>query len=357
MLALPTDFSSYLLSFIWKFSLYSSYFSFILGCLLIFFKIYTNHQKKIFDKRLTHFIEMLHKLLYTKVALELKELKLLKKSEKTVVISAALQCLRNLRGADEKKLLDILSAWNLMPDVYQQIKNGDRSKKIESITLLGYFKDAQSLKKLLSYTNSKDQGLQLAALRSLARRNAFDCLTPVLQELMQFRKGNYLLLAEIFSGFSKEAIPYFSQCLSEKEAPNYLKRSILMAFSYINSLDAVISTIELFKNPDSIIRTQVLRTLISLSAIQIEKILEPALIDPDFHVRVVAVQAIGKFKIKKFMNALVTAFSDPVWAVRYAAAMAVFNFGHAGVQLLRALSDRKTSEGILAGQVLLERND
>ena len=274
-------------------------------------------------------------------------------ADQPVLVRLALDMLRNLRGRDAMRIVDLLRLWRLDDFLYTAARKGSKGGRIRAVTLLGHFYDKASLDLLLDMVDDADLDVQLAALRALAARGATGHMEAVVEALSHSTQSNTLLLHDILQRFGRGAVPGLRQ-LARSDARDEIRVAAIMALGSIADLDAAPDLAVLSRDPAATVRAQAVAALGRLGDPASAAPVLACLDDAEAPVRVQAVQALGRLRPLKALPALAARLDDADWWVRFRAAEALYRFGDRGIAALSAYGRRPGQAGEMARQALLE---
>lgn len=287
------------------------------------------------------------------IALTASGLPILTTDDYPIVMRSALDILRLLQGKDVVRIVTVLGLWNMQPYLEKISTNGERSTKIQALTLLGYFTDNTSLKTLLSHVADKDTYVQIAALHSLAKRNAIDYMQHIVDGVIDSHKTNAMMLADILERFGEPAVPWIIQLIS---ITSHLEVKIagIIALGDIGSFQSVDTLIALMDNTNTDIGANAIIALGKIGDERAAGAIAHHLNSPHSTIRVQAAKTLGILQVLSSLPQLVEKLNDEDWWVRFYAAEAIYHFGDKGIAALKAISTQHNNAGIIAQQMLGE---
>lgn len=288
------------------------------------------------------------------VALTKTSLPAIKPAHYPFIMQRTLDTLRNLRGEDTSRIIAVITLWNMPDYLYKVAGSGRRGRRIQALTLLGYFSDAESLHALLHYANDEDMYVQIAALRSLALRGATGYIDQIVEILAHSAHTNTLMLHDILQRFGEPAVPALIALATASAAKREVRQAALMALGSIGSLQAVDTLITLTNDADEEIRAHAIASLGNIGDIKAAEAIVHHMDETSVAVRVKAAQALGKLQSDATLPHLAASLSDDEWWVRFRAAEALYCYGDKGIAILQAYSTQSNDAGIIANQILAE---
>jgi HEAT repeats len=261
----------------------------------------------------------------------------LEPGDESALLSVALNILRVTRGRDAARMLTLLQIWNLRPYLAKVLRKGRRNRKIRVLTILSYFRDAESLDLMLEYIEDKGIYVQLAALRGVADRGHALNLPLVVKALSKARETNVPLLADILRRFGPEAVPALAG-LAQGNAVVGVRLAAVSALGGIGSLQAFDDLQALSRDAVPGVRVRALEALAHLGDPRAEDAVQRGLVDHEERVRAAAAIAAGSLGLREVLPSLADALNDESWTVRYRSADALYRLGAPGVAVLRAIA-------------------
>jgi HEAT repeat protein len=321
---------------------------------LIIWRMVTQRREKRILRR-THVItRCLYAALKSPVALTTASLLPITAADHLTVMQAALNVLRSVRGDDTHIIVRVLELWSLSPYLYKTAASGSNGRRIQALTLLGYFSNRASLDILLEHAADTGIYVQLAALRSLALRKATVSMEQIVQCLTHAGQTNTPMLSDILQRFGEPAVPALV-ALALSPATTDIRLAALMALGKISSLNGVMELIALTEDQNMDIRAQAIRALGKIGDSRAAETIALHLKERNTTVRLQAVQALGQLHLLATLPQLAASLADDEWWVRFRAAEALYHFGEKGIAALRALGAQNNRSGLIARQVLAER--
>ncbi len=351
---LPPGFDIDLLADLWLFSLLLAVFSILISCALIVRRYYENGGAHYLKERRTVLERIFWGALGASVPISAESLPALQRADIMLVCDLALDILRPLRGEDAARIIRLLEAWPIRSHIRQMLGRGRRSGRIRMLTLLAHFDDEETLVLLRQWAGASDFYVQLAAIRSLAARQAIDVLPVILTHLEHAKRQNSTMLADVLRRFGEPAVDMLV-ALAASDALPEVRLAAIRALSAIGSLEAVPALIKLAADPLVDIRAEIIATLGHLGDIRAEPAVFKALSDPEEPVRVRAARAAGSLQLRAAASALAGLLSDTSWWVRYRAAEALYQMGAIGHSFLKNRSKENDPGGQTAAQLLAEK--
>lgn len=349
-----TAFEATLLGGLWHASLLLAGLALTVAALLVLRRLYDSEHDKNLAKRRAELERVFWGAMAAAQPLLPSALPRLGREDALLVCDLALDILRPLRGEEAARIIRLLQSWPLRSHARRLLRHGRRGQKIRMLALLAHFDDDESLDLLKQHIDDRDFYVQLAALRSLAARQAVDALPAILDELTRSQRQNTPMLADVLGRFGEPALGMLA-ALAQGDALPGIRLAAIVAMSGIASLEAVPSLLALAADPLPDIRAQALQVLGKLGDRRAEPAIMNALNDAENMVRIQAARAAGRLQIYAAAPMLAVLMSDPGWWVRYRAAEALYRMGTIGQALLRAHSLEKDRAGETAGQILAEQ--
>lgn len=349
------NFETILLKAIWLGSLGLSLLSISVMVILILRRMNSERRKKYMLQRKQELMRYFYAALKSPVALTEKSLPVITKTDYPTVMRIALDMLRTLRGEEVQRIIRVLELWNLSPYLTRIVDSGRKGKRIQALTLLGYFADESSLAVLLKYVSHTDMYIQIAALRGLALRGATEHIPKILGSLTHSGQTNTLMLSDILQRFGTAAIPDLL-ALVQSKAKSEIRIAGIMALSSIGALQAVDVLMKLTNDPDSDVRAQAIAALGKIGDDRAADAMAAHLEEPEVSVRVQAAQALGGLQSLNTLPKLAACLADDQWWVRFRAAESIYQFGDKGIAALKAISAQDSNAGLIARQVLGEQD-
>lgn len=270
-----------------------------------------------------------------------------------LIMRVVLGMLRLLHGPDVARVVALLQLWKLQSYLETTAVRGSKGKRIQALTLLGYFSDAASLEILVAHAGHTDMYIQLAALRALALRGAVEHIDTIVEGLTRSQQTNTPMLADILKRFGEPGIPSLVT-LTRAGGTLEVRIAALMALGFIGAMQAVPTLVELADDSQPEIRSHAIAALGRIGDLRAADAILAHLDDADAAVRVQAARALGEMKPLAALPKLAAHLVDDDWWVRFRAAEAMHHYGPTGVAALQAYSTRQGRDGIIAQQVLAE---
>ncbi|MDX2028868.1 MAG: HEAT repeat domain-containing protein [Alphaproteobacteria bacterium] len=349
-----SGFETVLLRNLWHASLVLALMALGVAILLFLRRIYENHRNAKRKNRRGELERVFWGAMAAAQPLLPSTLPRLNRDDAMLVCDLALDILRPLRGEEANRVIRLLQSWPLRSYARQTLAQGRRGQKIRMLSLLAHFDDGESLHLLQQHISDRDFYVQLAALRSLAGRNAVEAMPAILEELSRAKRQNSAMLADVLGRFGEPALPMLT-ALAASQAQMEVRLAAITAMTSIGSLDAVPGLVELASDSLPDIRAQAIRALAGFGDIRAEPVVLQALNDSEDYVRTQAAGAAGRLQIYAAAPMLAVLLSDPVWWVRYRSAEALYRMGVIGQALLRAHSTEHDRAGETAAQMLAEK--
>ncbi len=342
-----------LLQAMWTGSLALSLLSLLVMACLILRRLAAQRQEKKMAERRKEISNCMYAALKSPIALTAASLPAISAAEYPEVIRISLDRLRSLRGEDVRRIVELLELWNLPPYIRKVAGSGRKGRRIQALTLLGYFSDDESLAVLLKHAGAGDTYIQIAALRALALRGAKQHIGQIVASISRSKKTNTLMLSDILHRFGEPAVPTLLQ-LAKSDANLDVRVSALKALGSIGSLAAVDDLISLSGDKAPEIRASAIAALGKIGDDRAADAIVGHLAESDIGVRLQTVQALGRLQISSTMPKLAACLDDDNWWMRFRAAEALHHFGHMGIATLKAFGARNDRTGEIARQVLGE---
>jgi len=280
----------------------------------------------------------------------------LSKTDMLLIGEVALDVMRGVQGKNIGRVAEMLLFWDYLPFARAQLRNGRRGKKVQALTLIANFWGDDSYQLLLKFAGDKDPYVQLAALQGLAKRHRSQDLPQIFRQLTNSQQLNALMLADVLRQFGEETLPHLN-ALAASKAQTSMRVAAIIALGNIGSLDSVEPLCALLKDESIDVKSQAALALGEIGDVRAAVELIPLLEFQNKEVRVAAAQSLGLIKAQRAIPALGKALSDDDWWVRFRAGEALYRLGNTGVALLRAMSSQKDASGIIAGQILAEKDN
>jgi len=278
----------------------------------------------------------------------------LKRGDAAIIIRIVLDLMRAIQGKDAERLVDILKAWRLHHDLAVMLHSRSRGRRIQALTLLSAFQDSKSMALLKKHARERDPYVQMAALRGLAQNEQQDHLSPLIDSLVQSRPRNTLMLSDILRRFGERGVPALLK-LAQADTTVELRLAALLALAAIGAPEAVPVLAELTRDASAEVRAEAVAALGRLGRMEAVHHVLSALGDPVTAVKLEAIEAAGHMRLRDAVPLLVPLLDHAEWTIRHTAAEALHQIGAPGVALLKAMSAQATPGGLIAGQVLAER--
>ncbi len=275
-------------------------------------------------------------------------------ADRPIIMRAALDMLRFLRGNDIAHILSILALWHMQPYLERTIQKASKGRRIQAVTLLGYFTDHTSLDVLLHTMRDTNTYIQLAALRGLARRGSITHIKEIVASLTTTGQTNMLMLSDILQHFGTPAVAALIALANGNDINSEVRLAALIALGSIGSLEAVTSLITLTTDANEDIRAQAITALGKIGDARASAAIIARLNEDTPPVRIHAAKALGMLQPVAAIPALAAHLSDPDWWVRFRAAEALYHFGDKGIAALQSFSNQPNESGLMARQVLAE---
>lgn len=273
--------------------------------------------------------------------------------DKPIIMRAALDTLRSLRGSDTRRIVELLELWGMPAYLDKIAESGRKGKRIQAMTLLGYFHDEASIRVLLKGASDRDMYIQIAALRGLAMRGAVEHINDIVEHLTKSGQTNTPMLSDILHRFGEPVVqPLIT--LANSNANSEVRTAAVMALGAIGSLNAVNTLIALADDADIDICAQSIAALGKIGDNRAAQTITRHLQSAEVAVRVQAAQALGGMHYIACLPQLAACLSDSDWWVRFRAAESLYKFGDKGIAALKAISAQQTPAGVIAKQVLAE---
>lgn len=266
---------------------------------------------------------------------ELETLPKVTQSDYPAIMGAALDILRNIRGADSARVIDVLRLGNLEAFLRRTARSGLRGQRIQAISLLGYVETPENIDCLVACADDRNIYVQMAALRALARFRGKDRVNEVVEVLRKTRSGSSILLTEILSRFGPDAVPALLR-LAARESATQVRVAAVKAVGLIGERSSAAAVANLFGDETSAVRTAAVEALARLGDIRFSDLFLERMTDPDPAVRAAAIQAVGKLNLRQALAPLSRALDESAWQVRFLAAEALVELGAPGRAILRA---------------------
>ncbi len=344
---------TFFLQLIWMGSLALSALSILVMIVLILRRISLENKGKVLAARRQEILRCFYAVLRSPVAVTLESLPRVKKEDHPLIMRGALDTLRTMQGEDTKRIVEVLKLWGMRPYLKRTADKGRKGRRIQAITLLGYFDDETSLDILLGHILDSDIYVQIAALRGLAQRGATQHIAQITHYLSQSGQTNTLMLSDILSRFGEVAVPSLLE-LASSHANSEMRMAAVIALGTIGSLQAVDTLIQLADDPEVDIRARAITALGKIGDNRAGEVILSHLEENDAAVRVQAAQALGGLQIMAALPRLAARLSDDDWWVRFRAAEALYQFGDKGIAALKSFSVQQNKTGLIARQVLGE---
>ncbi len=344
---------THLLRAIWNVSLLLSLSSIAIITILILRRIISQRKMAKISIRSKKIMHAMFLSANSPVKLTVTSLPKIDKKDYPIIMRSALDILRSLQGENVVHIIEILTLWNILPYLQKVAAHGTRGKRIQALTLLGYFSDDQSLQIPLKHINSKDMYVQIAALRSLAFRNATTHIQTIIDSLKYSNQTNALILADILQRFGEPAVPDLLK-LIKLDANIEVKVAAIMTLGTIRSLSAVNSLIEMTSDSNAYICSHSIVALGKIGDKRAADSIVKNLASKKVSVRIQAAKALGKLQVINTMPQLAKSLADKDWWVRFYAAKSIYDFGDKGIAVLKSMGTQNDKSGIIANQVLGE---
>jgi len=355
-LTLPSlaSFEEPLLQSLWRASLILAAGALLIGLMLVARRHYENYRDRKREIRRTELERVFWGALGAAIRISPECLPTIQRDDVMLICDLALNILRPLRGEEAERIITLVEVWPVRAHVKQVLARGRRSERIRMLTLLSRFDDAESLATLEQWMSNDDFYVQLAALRSLAARNATHALPKILENLVFSKRQNTTMLADVLRRFGEPALKMLASLASGVAQPE-IRLAAIKALEAIGSLQAVPALIKLAADPLVDIRAQAVAALGHLNDVRAEQCVIAALHDQDEAVRVRAAKAAGRLQLRMASPVLAAMLADPSWWVRYRAAEALYQMGTIGQSFLQTRSKEADQAAHMAAQLLGEK--
>jgi len=351
---LPTVSETIFLQCLWQISWVLAVTSMAIAGGLVLWRFLEDHRNQRLKVRRVELERMIWGVLSTPVQISQTSMPSLKQDDIMLICDVALDILRPLRGEESARIVKLLESWPIGSYVKRTLERGRRGQRIRMLSLLAHFDDEGSLALLKQSIGAKDFYVQLAALRSLAARNANECLPDILVHLARSKRQNPTMLADVLRRFGEPALPMLSSLASKAVQPE-IRLAAIRALDAIGSLEAVSPLVTLAADASPEIRAAAVNALGHLGDLRAEPIVIAALGDMDDGVRVQAARAAGRLHLQSATPILAHLLSDAFWWVRYRAAEALYSMGTIGQTFLQMRSKEVDRAGHAAAQLLAEK--
>lgn len=354
MSASLTDFETGLLLGLWQASLAMAALSVAVMLALVARRYYENYRAGQRGRRRAVLERVIWGAMASPVPPSLESLPMLGRYDAMLVCDLALDILRPLRGEEPARIVRLLEVWPIRSHVRDMLKRGHRNARVRMLTLLAHFDDDETLVLLKEWIGAADFYVQLAALRSLAERQAIEALPDILRHLARTERQNATMLADVLRRFGEPALDMLTELTAEATQPE-VRLAAIAALQAIGSLQASPALVRLASDPLADVRAAAICALARLGDMEGEKVILHALSDREESVRVQAAKAAGRLQLRAAAPLLAAALADPSWWVRYRAAEALYGMGAIGRSFLEARSKEPDRAGHVAAQVLAEK--
>jgi len=269
------------------------------------------------------------------------------------VIAVAAETLRNLRGADERRLAALLQQCDMLAALQRSARRGSRADRIRAITVLAHFPKESAAGTLIGQVLAFDPDITLAALRGLAAIGAPPAFKDVL--LLLFARGRNLpLIADTMQRFGEAAVADLKHLAQHPVLSLPGRIAAIQALTAIGTPECVDAVLSLTDDPRPFLRAEAVAALARISDPRTVPAILAALDDGDQGVRLAAVRVCAALRLSAAAPRLARMILSDTWWIRFWAAQAFWSFGEPGMAVLRQVS-REEGEHGLAHQILAEK--
>jgi hypothetical protein len=351
---LPTDFEIALLLGLWASSLWMAMAALAVAFALIVRRSYENAQDRRQRQRRAELERVFWSALGASIPVTAESLPALRRGDILLICDLGLDMLRPLRGEDAARIVRLLEAWPIRAHIKRMLKKGRRGARIRMLTLLAHFSDQETLAFLREWAGAVDFYVQLAALRSLAARQAVEALPEILAHLARAKRQNITMLADVLRRFGEPALEMLTALAADRQAQPEVRLAAIRALDAIGALEAVPALIKLAADPLTDIRAESIAALGQLGDPAAEAAVCHALSDREEAVRVRAARAAGRLHLRSAAPLLAALLSDGSWWVRFRSAEALYEMGAIGQSFLQTRSKEADQAAHIAAELLSE---
>lgn len=342
-----------ILEMLWLTSLALALISSAIMLVLVLRHIIIQHRKAKIFARKKQLDRFLFAAINSPIEIDSKAIPNLSSGDYPILMRSALNIIRSLNGNDAAKIIKILNLCNIKPYLLLTAQKGAKGKRIQSLTLLGYFSNKDSLQFLLNYVNDEDIAIQISALRALSLHDSKKHLRRIIKSLTNSHKTNVILLADVLRRFGDFVVKDLIDVLNAKSNTD-VKIAIIIALGDIGSLEAVDDLIKFAASSNLDIRTE---SIISIGKIGDQKaapIIAENLQHKSAKVRIESAKSLGNLQAESTLPILVESLNDKNWWVRFYAAQSIYKFQDKGIAILKSISSQEDEAGLICAEVLAE---
>lgn len=251
-------------------------------------------------------------------------------------MSLLMELLRKLQPSAQSRLLPLFAGLSVVKEEIVALENPHAKRRMQAAERLAYLKNETSAEALVHALGDEVLAVRYGAARSLAAHARPEFIEPTLRAFDAEHHINWFRLVEIINDYGPVAAPTL---LAMLENPQWRRSSnilnvVIRALGMLEELRAVRPLIDLLHYPELSVRLNAVRALGDIG--------DPVAIlpvsalshDSDAEMRRNAVVAIGKLHAINQIPVLEQALSDASWWVRVSAAEALYSLGEAGIERL-----------------------
>ncbi len=117
--------------------------------------------------------------------------------------------MRSVTGEDAQNLARFVDIWIGRENLMILLRESQRGRMIQILAIMSYFDDEESKAVLYDHLTHSDSYVQLAALRSLARRAEEAEYADILTHVQKMARSNAAFMADVLTQFGPKAVPFF----------------------------------------------------------------------------------------------------------------------------------------------------
>ncbi len=143
-----------------------------------------------------------------------------------LVLTVALGLVRSVTGEDAQNLARFVDIWIGRENLMILLRESQRGRMIQILAIMSYFDDEESKAVLYDHLTHSDSYVQLAALRSLARRAEEAEYADILTHVQKMARSNAAFMADVLTQFGPKAVPFLTDLLEAQTDDNWRAATI-----------------------------------------------------------------------------------------------------------------------------------
>jgi HEAT repeat protein len=242
-----------------------------------------------------------------------------------------------VRGDERTRMMTALCALNVDRALLTLLRHGSTNQRVLAAEALVFFPDATTKAELLNAGRHGAPRLRQAALRSAIEIGAAPPLSELLDSVISRPERASLLFSDLLQRATRSQIEEAIAALARMDLPRSVRLMLMAALGATRDPRALAPLMEAAQAQDGEIRAGAFAALSALGHPDARACVGAGLADPDWRVRLKAIECVRKLRLTAFVPALQTCAADEIWWVRYRAGEALIAIAEQDIAKLKSL--------------------